>query len=80
MNESNFNISIGAKSIECILTCKKGLSASHKCVVLGHGASGDASTGNLPSIATSLAEEGFSVLRYSTAGQLATRVKALEAR
>ena len=70
-------IKAGGKSIACILTTPA-KSTSSACFVLGHGASGDSSTGNLPEIADSLASAGIPVLRYNASGQLPGRVKTLE--
>lgn len=77
VKDTEFDLEISGKKVSCISTTRKDLERS-TCIVLGHGASGDANSGNLPNIAESLAEAGQLVVRYSTAGQLPTRVKILE--
>lgn len=48
------------------------------CFVLGHGASGNFTTGNLPTIAARLSALGCTVLRYTTTGSLAKRIRILK--
>jgi len=48
------------------------------CTVIGHGASGDSTSGNMPKIAQALAEEGHLVVRYNAGGQLPARCKLLQ--
>ena len=74
--ECNFKVSFDKKTIDCVAT-QKDASERSVCVVIGHGASGDYNSGNLPGIAFSLAEAGLLVVRYNTSGQLLTRVKVL---
>lgn len=47
--------------------------------VMGHGASGDAHSGNLPMIAQQVAKLGVTVVRYNASGQLKSRISMLEA-
>ena len=77
MQTTHFSIPINRKEVACALSCDS-QNPKTTCFILGHGASGDFNTGNLPAIAISLAEADFPVLRYNASGQLKSRVKILE--
>lgn len=79
MEELSLSIPVSDKQITCALRRKKDAPAT-VCFVLGHGASGDFNSGNLPAIAESLAAAGFAVLRYNASGQLPGRIKILQER
>ena len=77
MQNTHLNISIDKKEVSCVVNRSTHLS-ENTCFILGHGASGDLNSGNLPAISASLAEAGFPVLRYNASGQLKSRIKTLE--
>ena len=77
MQTTHFTIEIDRKKIACAFE-KNSEGPNELCFVLGHGASGDFNTGNLPAIAASLAKADFPVLRYNSSGQLKSRVKILQ--
>ncbi len=77
METKEFTGDIDKKAVACALT-HDNLRENSVCFVIGHGASGDMQSGNLPDIASTLAKSCFPVLRYNTSGQLKSRVKILE--
>ena len=79
MQDLEFTIELDKKGVRCALNRSEEGDES-VCFVIGHGASGDLKSGNLPAIAKSLEGAGISVLRYNAGGQLKSRVKVLEVR
>lgn len=77
--EDSSVIHIGKKEIKVVINHARKCLFPGSCFVLGHGASGDAASGNLPLIAKALSESSLMVLRYTCYGQLPARVKVLQA-
>ena len=74
-------IEVAGKKVQCLLSRP---SATHEPrlrfgLVLGHGASGDSRSGNLPAIAEYCASVGLLTLRYDAKGPLTSRIKVLQA-
>ena len=78
MQTNSLSIEVGTKSISLIITPANQDTLPACALILGHGASGDTTTGNLPAIAEHLSRAGITVVRYTCNGQLPTRVKVLQ--
>jgi hypothetical protein len=78
VTETSLTLIIDGKDRKIYVDVETGREKQGVCVLLGHGASGEANSGNLPRIAKCLAEEGHLVVRYDASGQLPARKKVLQ--
>ena len=78
LTEKSLTLSIEGKDRTIFIDNDDGKAEQDTCVLIGHGASGDATSGNLPKIAKALAEEGHLVVRYNAGGQVPARCKLLQ--
>ena len=78
LSEKSLTLSIDGKDRTIFIDADDSQVEQDACVVIGHGASGDATSGNLPKIAKALAEEGHLVIRYNAGGQVPARCKLLQ--
>ena len=78
LTEKSLTLSIDGKDRTMFVDDDDDKAEQNACIVIGHGASGDATSGNLPKIAKALAEEGHLVIRYNAGGQVPARCKLLQ--
>lgn len=78
VSEKSLTLEVGGKDRVIYVNVEDSQPKPNTCIVIGHGASGDATSGNLPRIANALAEEGHLVMRYNAGGQLPARCKLLQ--
>jgi len=78
LTERSLTLNIDGKDRAIYVDVEVGREKQNVCVIIGHGASGDANSGNLPKIAKYLAEKGHLIVRYNASGQLPARIKVLQ--
>lgn len=78
VKETNITFSYGSRKDEDVARLSWGSPTTSYGVILGHGASGNMDSGNLPSVAQAFADAGIWCLRYNSKSNLKGRVACCE--